>query len=138
MARMKNSSRTRKARSADLDAAELARDTAGAPSGTAVVAEALRTGVPPLTPAERPRDVHAHDADSIPGNPADEGQGEAMSGEETAMGHMTTPDNNDVDAMGRAMGVQEEDSGGLRTSSELLDARDRHRSQQDDPDRTGR
>ena len=131
----KKSSRRAETPLAENDIAELRRETSGAPSATAVAAEALRTGVVPLTPTSRPRDIHAHDDDYIPRDADGQGLGEGMSGEETAMGHMPTPDNNDVDAMGRAMGIQEEDSGGLRTSSELLDARDRHRMQQDGPDR---
>jgi uncharacterized protein DUF6335 len=39
------------------------------------------------------------------------------------------PDPNEVDAVGRAYGVQEEDSGALRSSSEILDRRDHHRSE---------
>ena len=35
---------------------------------------------------------------------------------------MPSPDQNQVDDIGRAMGVQEEDSGALRTSAEILDA----------------
>jgi hypothetical protein len=37
------------------------------------------------------------------------------------------PDPNDVDEIGRAYGVQEEDSGALRSTSEILDRRDHHR-----------
>jgi len=44
------------------------------------------------------------------------------------------PDQSQVDLYGRAMGVSEEDSGALRTSSELLDSRDRHRGYQDVPE----
>jgi hypothetical protein len=39
------------------------------------------------------------------------------------------PDPNAVDEVGRAYGVQEEDSGALRSSSEILDRRDHHRSE---------
>jgi hypothetical protein len=41
---------------------------------------------------------------------------------------MPTPDQDRVDDIGRAYGVAEEDSGELRTSAELLEARDRKRS----------
>ena len=51
---------------------------------------------------------------------------------------MTTPDQDRVDDFGRALGVQEADSGELRTTSELLDERDRKRAQQDVPDPTTR
>jgi hypothetical protein len=37
------------------------------------------------------------------------------------------PDPNVVDEIGRAYGVQEEDSGALRSTSEILDRRDHHR-----------
>ena len=45
---------------------------------------------------------------------------------------MPSPDQNQVDDIGRAMGVQEEDSGQLRTSSEILARRDQHRGYLDD------
>jgi hypothetical protein len=115
---------------------EVRAETSGAPSPTAVAAEALRTGVVPLA-ADEPRDVATPD-DVAPAAAVARGAGTPHSGEESAMGHMPSPENNDVDAMGRAMGIQEEDSGGLRTSGELLDARDRHRARQDGPDRSGR
>lgn len=38
-------------------------------------------------------------------------------------------DSNEVDDVGRAYGVQEEDSGALRSTSEILDRRDHHRSE---------
>lgn len=46
----------------------------------------------------------------------------------------SVPDQSQVDLYGRAMGVSEEDSGALRTSSELLDSRDRHRGNQEIPE----
>ena len=52
----------------------------------------------------------------------------AFVGDETFAGDMPTPDQNQVDDIGRAMGVQEEDSGALRTSAEILDARDQRRA----------
>src|SRR4029450_2903563 len=39
------------------------------------------------------------------------------------------PDPNEVDEVGRAWGVQEEDSGALRSSSEIMASRDHHRSE---------
>jgi hypothetical protein len=45
------------------------------------------------------------------------------------------PDQNAVDEIGRAYGVQEEDSGALRSSSELLDRRDHHRAELIPPDK---
>jgi hypothetical protein len=49
------------------------------------------------------------------------------SGEEVPGASTPTPDQNMVDDIGRAYGVEEEDTGALRTSAELLERRDRHR-----------
>jgi hypothetical protein len=115
---------------------DLRGEVRGAPSSTAVAVEALRTGVVPLASPTRPPDLPRPEEASASRNPDAVGLADAVSGEETAMGHMPSPENNEVDAMGRAMGIQEEDSGGLRTSSEILDSRDRHRAQQDLPERS--
>jgi hypothetical protein len=48
-------------------------------------------------------------------------------GDESPGASTPTPDQNLIDEMGRAYGVAEEESGALRTSSELLDRRDRGR-----------
>ena len=45
-------------------------------------------------------------------------------GEEAPGASNPTPDQNLIDATGRAYGVEEEDGGALRTSSEVLDRRD--------------
>ncbi len=100
------------------------------PSGTAVAAEALATGVVPLESRHR----HSDDKE-IPGEDELLRVGDAdgrvtdaaFVGDETPGGDNPTPDQNQVDDMGRAMGVQEEDSGSLRSSSEILDRRDKHR-----------
>jgi hypothetical protein len=64
--------------------------------------------------------------------------GNATVGDEAPGGSVTTPDQDRVDDIGRALGVQEVDSGELRTTSELMDERDRKRAQQDEPDPTTR
>jgi hypothetical protein len=109
-------------------------EVAGAPSATGVAAEAQATGVVPLA-ARRP------DAPTIPGqdeilkvgDPDDRAISNAFVGDETPGGDMPTPDQNQVDDIGRAYGVQEADSGSLRTSSEILDRRDQHRGFQEGP-----
>jgi hypothetical protein len=117
--------------------AELAEEMNITPSATAVAAEALATGVVPL------ESVHRHSEDSeIPGDdellragdPDSSVTDNAFVGDETFAGDNPTPDQNQVDDFGRAMGVQEEDSGALRTSSEILDARDQRRAQAEGPD----
>jgi hypothetical protein len=56
-------------------------------------------------------------------------------GDEARSGSTPAPDQNAVDEIGRAYGVQEEDSGALRSSSELLDRRDHHRAELIPPDK---
>ena len=114
-----------------------AAETNIVPSATAVAAEALATGVVPLESHHR----HSDDKE-IPGPDELLRVGDAdgrvtdaaFVGDETPGGDMPTPDQNQVDDMGRAMGVQEEDSGSLRTSSEILDGRDKHRGYLDVPE----
>ena len=48
-------------------------------------------------------------------------------GDETPGGSSSTPDQSLVDEIGRAYGLQEEDSGSLRSAGEVLTRRDRHR-----------
>lgn len=100
-----------------------------ASSGTAVAAEALRSGVVPNAAPRHPDD------DAIPGegeriragDPETEALRNEYVGEETPGGSTPTPDQGNVDDIGRAYGVQEEDSGELRTSGELMAGRDQRR-----------
>jgi hypothetical protein len=122
------------------EAAAEAAEPATAPSGTAVAAEAMRTGVVPLaaTPANRTDTANRGDARLKAGDADSDALQNAMVGDETPGGSQLTPDQDRVDDIGRAVGVQEADSGELRTSGEILDARDRRRAQQDVPDPTTR
>jgi len=98
-------------------------------SATAVAAEALRTGVIPNAIARR-ADDHAipGEAEAMRvGDPDDETMSNEYVGEDVPGGSTPTPDQGNVDDIGRVYGVQDEDSGELRTSSELLDGRDRRR-----------
>ncbi len=98
-------------------------------SATAVAAEALRTGIVPNAIPRRPAD------DAIPGegdliragDPDDEALRNEYVGEETPGGSTPTPDQGNVDDIGRAYGVQDEDSGELRTSTEVMERRDQRR-----------
>ena len=122
------------------DAAEVAAEPATAPSGTAVAAEAMRTGVVPLAaaPANRTDTANRGDARLKAGDADSDALQNSMVGDETPGGSQLTPDQDRVDDIGRAVGVQEADSGELRTSGEILDGRDRRRAQQDGPDPTTR
>ncbi len=98
-------------------------------SATAVAAEALRTGIIPHAVARRADDrAIPGEAEAIRvGDPDDEALSNEYVGEDTPGGSTPTPDQANVDEIGRVYGVQDEDSGWLRTSSELMDGRDRRR-----------
>lgn len=117
--------------------AEYAQEAAIVPSATAVAAEALATGVVPLESQHRhPDDKEIPGEDDLlrVGDPDSRVTDNAFVGDETPAGDMPAPDQNQVDDIGRAMGVQEEDSGALRTSSEILERRDQHRGYLDIPE----
>jgi hypothetical protein len=119
-------------------AAEIAAEPLAAPSSTAVVAQALRTGVVPLTAAIRNDESTRGDSRLKAGDVDTNAVDNAFVGDEAPGGSVTTPDQDRVDDIGRALGVQEADSGELRTTGELLEGRDRKRAQQDLPDPTTR
>ena len=116
---------------AGIPRARAAFDTKPAPPScaTAVIVEALRTGVVPYA-GRAPRPSIPHEDDTIrAGDPDDDVLANEYAGDDTPGGSSTTPDQNEVDATGRAYGLQEEGSGALRCASEILDRRDRHRSE---------
>jgi hypothetical protein len=69
------------------------------------------------------------------GDPDDDPLRNTYVGEDTPGGSTPTPDQNEVDAIGRAYGLQEEDSGPLRSAGEVLMRRDRHRMELTPPRR---
>ena len=119
---------------------EFAEEAAIVPSPTAVAAEALATGVVPLESQHRhpsDREIPGDEELLRAGDPDNRAIDNAFVGDETPVGDMPSPDHNQVDDIGRAMGVQEEDSGELRTSSEIMARRDQARGYLDegpDPD----
>jgi len=97
-------------------------------SGTAVAAEALRTGL--LPPGLRRALAPTRDADALRvGDPDDDAFANEYVGEDTPGGSTPTPDQSNVDDIGRAYGLQEEDTGALRSGAEVLERRDRHRAE---------
>jgi len=96
-------------------------------SPTAVAAEALRTGVPPKRLSRHRDEIPREDDKMCMGDPDDSALQNEYSGEDTAGGSTPTPDQNDVDDIGRAYGLQEEDSGTLRSGAEVLGRRDKRR-----------
>jgi uncharacterized protein DUF6335 len=100
-------------------------------SPTAVAAEALRTGVMP--PTSRREAEIPNDQEILAGDPDDEMLANEYNGENTPGGSSPTPDQNEVDEIGRAYGLQDEDSGELHSGGEVLERRDRHRSELSPP-----
>jgi hypothetical protein len=98
-------------------------------SATAVAAEALRTGVIPLTTSRRREEIPHESERMRVGDPDDRTLANEYVGEETPGGTAPTPDQNSVDEIGRAYGLQEEDTGALRSAAEVLTRRDRHREE---------
>jgi len=97
-------------------------------SVTAVAAEALRSGFIPTT--RRRRETIPHEVETIcAGDPDDDALANEYVGENTPGGSTSTPDQGNVDDIGRVYGLQEEDTGALRTSTEVLARRDRRRSE---------
>ncbi len=101
-------------------------DAASGRSVTAMAAEALQTGV--LPSHEPPREEIPRESETIcVGDPDDRTLANEYVGEDTPGASSPTPDQNGVDEIGRAYGLQEEDSGALRSSYEVLRRRDRRR-----------
>jgi hypothetical protein len=98
-------------------------------SPTAVAAEALRTGVLPPAAGRRPDEIPREDDTIRVGDPDDDSLANEYVGDETPGGTASTPDQSNVDDIGRAYGLQEEDTGALRSAEEVLARRDRHRSE---------
>jgi hypothetical protein len=101
-------------------------------SATAVAAEALRTGViPGVRRGARTRthvaEIPREDETIRVGDPDDRSLANEYVGDETPGGSAPTPDQNSVDDIGRAYGLQEEDTGSLRSAAEVLARRDRRR-----------
>ncbi|MFI4943542.1 MAG: DUF6335 family protein [Burkholderiales bacterium] len=102
-------------------------------SPTAVAAEALRSGV---MPARQKASHIPHEDETIRvGDPDDDSLANEYVGENLPGGSTPTPDQSNVDEIGRAYGLQDEDNGSLRTSREVLERRDRHRSELQPPRR---
>jgi hypothetical protein len=96
-------------------------------SPTAIAAEAMRTGVIAQPARRKSAEIPHEDETILVGDPDDGVLANEYSGEDTPGGSSPTPDQNDVDAIGKAYGLQEEDSGSLRSAGEVLSNRDRHR-----------
>ena len=95
-------------------------------SPTAVATEALRKGVVPATTRSRSAIPHEDELIRV-GDPDDDSLQNEYSGEDTPGGSTPTPDQSNIDEIGRVYGLSEEDSGALQTAGESLSRRDRRR-----------
>jgi hypothetical protein len=108
----------------------------GVLSPTAVAIEALRSGILPFCGPRRREEIPNEDELICIGDPDDHGLDNEYVGDETPGGSAPTPDQNGIDDIGRAYGLQEEDAGGeLQAAGDVLTRRDRHRSELQAPRR---
>ena len=106
-------------------------------SPTAVAAEALRTGIIPASGRRSPQSI-PHEDDTIRvGDPDDDSLANEYVGADTPGGSSPTPDQSGIDDIGRVYGLQDEDTGSLRSGAEVLTRRDRHRPELKAPRRPG-
>jgi hypothetical protein len=106
-------------------------------SATALAGEAAQSGV-------RPREVLRPDEPRMPGDDDLLRMGDAevdpvqnaFVGDQSPGFDMATPDQDGVDAAGRAYGVSEADSGALKSTAEIAEERDRRRAFADAPEPT--
>jgi hypothetical protein len=88
---------------------------------TELAAESLRTGI---APQELLEEIPSEDARLRSGDPDVDPLDNEYSGEEIPGGSNPTPDQNNVDDIGRAYGISELESGTLRSAEEILEKRD--------------
>lgn len=98
-------------------------------TATAVAAETLRTGVFPLRVAPHVDEIPHEDSAMQAGDPDDNALENEYAGENVPGGSAPTPDQNQVDDIGRAYGLEEQDQGTLHSAAEILARRDRHRAE---------
>ena len=108
-------------------------------SPTAYAAEAIRTGVLPSFPRSRRFSESSREDETMRvGDPDDSGLDNEYVGDELPGGDAPTPDQNLVDDIGKAYGLQDEDTGCLRSGAEVLERRDKNRSELSPPSRSRR
>jgi hypothetical protein len=88
---------------------------------TEVAAEALRTGIAPHAARS---EVPGEDALLRAGDPDVDPLNSELAGDEMPGGSNQAPDQNDVDAIGRAYGLTQQDGEILRSAEEVLEKRD--------------
>lgn len=93
-------------------------------SPTEVAAEAIRSGI---LPRARRAEIPGEDAILRSGDPDVDPLSNEYNGEEIPGASNPSPDRNDVDEIGRAYGMTEQDESTLRSTEEILEQRDARR-----------
>lgn len=93
---------------------------------TDVASEAARVGI---VDAGMPPEIPGQDALLTVGDPDVDPLDNEFSGEQVPGSTMPSPDQNNVDDIGRAYGLTDQDSGALISTEELLERRDLHRQE---------
>jgi len=107
----------------------------GCVCGTALAAEALRTGIVSSRAARKRTLLPGEDKTICVGDPDDDSLANEYVGDETPGGSSPTPDQNVVDDIGRVYGLEQEDAGDLHSAGEILTRRDHHRAELRPPKR---
>ena len=114
-------------RKRDIDADEAARRyEQGAPDSEAVIKDKLAEMGRKLVEGEREK-YQSVGPELIAGDVDARWQEAEDSGAESPGGHVATPDQDNVDEIGRAVGMEFQDNQELRTPEEVLSRRDRRR-----------
>ena len=92
-----------------------------------VADEAVRTGIVDPALPQRRAEIPGEDALLEAGDPDVDALENEFSGEQVPGGSTPSPDQNNVDDIGRAYGVTDADSGAMLSVEELLGRRDRRR-----------
>jgi hypothetical protein len=115
----------RRKRDADIEEAARRYDQS-APDSETVIKDNLAEMGRKLVEREREK-YHSVDPEMTAGDVDERWQEAEDSGAESPGGHVATPDQDNVDEIGRAVGMEFQDNQELRTPEEVLSRRDRRR-----------
>ena len=94
-------------------------------SVTSMMDDALQSGISPLV--QQDEEIPGEDDVLSGGDPDVDPLEVEYSGDEAAGGSNSSPDNNNVDAIGRLYGITQADTNGLVLGDDLIAPRDKHR-----------
>jgi hypothetical protein len=109
-----------------IEALEENREPPHVSSLTDVASEAARVGI---VDEQLPPEIPGQDALLTVGDPDVDPLDNEFSGEQVPGSTMPAPDQNNVDDIGRAYGLSDQDNGAFISTEELLERRDLHRQE---------